>query len=251
MARTRISGMCALWHWPWRYDLGSRSWHTFGTWTIIVWNIIQRGQFVTELWSRTQSEQTDRWTDRQTDGRTDRVIPIHQTLFAGGGGVYNKYTCSSGGGGRFCKSKLDIIIEFWQVMKWYMWQSFRKIILYIYKSGMLIIFHFDKSPNSLLNNVIHITHASCIWETKNINTFSVPELNHRTKFHRQCFRDKVCDILNENCWGKQNERCSWNTNAPAATKKKLITFFRKKDKVNITKCYAICLYQYPKTISRV
>ena len=103
MARTRISGMCALWHWPWRYDLGSRSWHTFGTWTIIVWNIIQRGQFVTELWSRTQSEQTDRWTDRQTDGRTDRVIPIHQTLFARGGGVYNKYTCSSGGGGGSAK----------------------------------------------------------------------------------------------------------------------------------------------------
>ena len=22
------SGMCALWPWPWRYDLGARSWHT-------------------------------------------------------------------------------------------------------------------------------------------------------------------------------------------------------------------------------
>ena len=28
MARTQISSMCALWPWPWRYDLGSRSWHT-------------------------------------------------------------------------------------------------------------------------------------------------------------------------------------------------------------------------------
>ena len=28
LARTRISSMCALWPWPWRYDLGSRSWHT-------------------------------------------------------------------------------------------------------------------------------------------------------------------------------------------------------------------------------
>ena len=25
---TRILDMCALWSWPWRYDLGSRSWHT-------------------------------------------------------------------------------------------------------------------------------------------------------------------------------------------------------------------------------
>ena len=30
MARTWISSMCALWTWPWRYDLGSRSWHTLG-----------------------------------------------------------------------------------------------------------------------------------------------------------------------------------------------------------------------------
>ena len=39
MARTRILGMCALQ--PWRYDLGSKSWHTLGSWTTIVWNIIQ------------------------------------------------------------------------------------------------------------------------------------------------------------------------------------------------------------------
>ena len=32
--------MCALWPWPLRYDLGSRSWHTLGSWTIIVWIII-------------------------------------------------------------------------------------------------------------------------------------------------------------------------------------------------------------------
>ena len=41
MARTRISSMCALWPWPWRYDLGSRSWYTLWSWTTIVWNIIQ------------------------------------------------------------------------------------------------------------------------------------------------------------------------------------------------------------------
>ena len=41
IARTRISSICALWPWPWRYDLGSKSWHTLGLWTTIVWNIIQ------------------------------------------------------------------------------------------------------------------------------------------------------------------------------------------------------------------
>ena len=41
MARTQILGMSALWPWPWRYDLGSRSWHTLGSWTTIVWNIIK------------------------------------------------------------------------------------------------------------------------------------------------------------------------------------------------------------------
>ena len=41
IARTRISSMCALWPWPWRYDLGSKSWHTLGSWTTIVWSIIQ------------------------------------------------------------------------------------------------------------------------------------------------------------------------------------------------------------------
>ena len=41
MALTRISSMCALRPWPRRYDLGSRSWHILGSWTTIVWNIIQ------------------------------------------------------------------------------------------------------------------------------------------------------------------------------------------------------------------
>ena len=41
MARRPISGICAMWPWPWRYVLGSRSWHTLGSWTTIVWNIIQ------------------------------------------------------------------------------------------------------------------------------------------------------------------------------------------------------------------
>ena len=41
--------MCALWPWPLRYDLGSRSCHTPGSCTTIVWNIqIQLGS--EELW---------------------------------------------------------------------------------------------------------------------------------------------------------------------------------------------------------
>ena len=64
MTHTRIFGICALWHWtlnilkktlnlnikPWRYDLGSRSWHTLGSWTTIVWNIIQIQLGSEELW---------------------------------------------------------------------------------------------------------------------------------------------------------------------------------------------------------
>ena len=38
---TQILGICALWPWPWRYDLRSRSWHNFGLWTTIAWNIIK------------------------------------------------------------------------------------------------------------------------------------------------------------------------------------------------------------------
>ena len=44
MTRKQILGMCALWPWPWRYDLGSKSWHTLWSWTTNVWNIkIQPG----------------------------------------------------------------------------------------------------------------------------------------------------------------------------------------------------------------
>ena len=50
MARTRISSMCALWPWPWRYDLGWRLWDTLGSWTTIVWNIIQIQLGSEELW---------------------------------------------------------------------------------------------------------------------------------------------------------------------------------------------------------
>ena len=45
MARTQI-----LWPWPWRYDLGSRSWHTLGSWTTVAWNIIQIQLGSEELW---------------------------------------------------------------------------------------------------------------------------------------------------------------------------------------------------------
>ena len=51
MARTHILSMCALWHWFWRYDLGQSSGLTFGSWTTIVWNIIQIELWREELWS--------------------------------------------------------------------------------------------------------------------------------------------------------------------------------------------------------
>ena len=51
MVRTRIFGVYALWPWHWRYDLGSRSWHTLRSWTTIVWNIIQIQHGSEELWS--------------------------------------------------------------------------------------------------------------------------------------------------------------------------------------------------------
>ena len=50
MARTRILGMWALWSWPRKYDLGSRSWLTLGSWTTTVWNIIQIQLGSEELW---------------------------------------------------------------------------------------------------------------------------------------------------------------------------------------------------------
>ena len=76
LARTQIWGMCALWPWPWRYDLGSRSWHILGSWTIIVWNIIQIGQGVKKLWpGHDVNRRTDRQTNRQTDGQGDSYIP--------------------------------------------------------------------------------------------------------------------------------------------------------------------------------
>ena len=82
------SSMCALWPWPWRNDLGSRSWHTLKPWTTIVWNYVQIGQGSTKLWP---GHDVNRRTDRQTDGRTDRqgdsYIPPPQTLLAGGGGI--------------------------------------------------------------------------------------------------------------------------------------------------------------------
>ena len=53
MTRTRILGMFALWPWPLRYDLGSKSWHILGSWTTILWSIIQIGQGVRSYGSDT------------------------------------------------------------------------------------------------------------------------------------------------------------------------------------------------------
>ena len=71
---TRILGMRALRPWPWRYYLESRSWHSLGLWTTIVWNINQMGQGGKKLW-------LGQFVNRRTDRRADRVIPIYpQTL---------------------------------------------------------------------------------------------------------------------------------------------------------------------------
>ena len=78
MAWTRILGMRVLWTWPWRYDLGSRSWHILGSWTIIVWNIIQIRHGVKKLWP---GHDVNRQTDRQTGWFLYTPPP---TLFAGG-----------------------------------------------------------------------------------------------------------------------------------------------------------------------
>ena len=64
------------WPWPWRYDLGPRSWHNLGSWTTIVWNNIQIRQGGTKLWP---GHNVNRRTDRQGDS----YIPP-QTLFVGG-----------------------------------------------------------------------------------------------------------------------------------------------------------------------
>ena len=49
-ARTRISCVCVLWPLPQGYDLGSRTWHTIGLSTTIVWNIIRIQLGSEELW---------------------------------------------------------------------------------------------------------------------------------------------------------------------------------------------------------
>ena len=52
MAWTWILGMCALWLWSLRYDLGSRSWHNLGSWTTMnqMLNIIQIQHCSEEMW---------------------------------------------------------------------------------------------------------------------------------------------------------------------------------------------------------
>ena len=50
MAQTRILAMCVQWPWHWRYDLGLRSWHTLGAWSISVRDIIQIQLGSEEIW---------------------------------------------------------------------------------------------------------------------------------------------------------------------------------------------------------
>ena len=58
-----------FWHWPWRYDFGSRSWRTLGLWTIIVW--------LSRFDQQMRSYSPDKtWTDWQTD----RFIDMHPSF---------------------------------------------------------------------------------------------------------------------------------------------------------------------------
>ena len=63
---TRTLVKCALWPWLWKYDLGSRSWHTIGSWTTILLNIIQIQGYSRKL-----------WPGLDLNRRTDRVIPMN------------------------------------------------------------------------------------------------------------------------------------------------------------------------------
>ena len=83
MARTRIPSMCAVWPLPWRYDLGSRSWHNLGSWPTIVWNYIEIEQGSTKLW---RGHHVNRRTDRRTDGRKGWFLytPPPPNLVCGG-----------------------------------------------------------------------------------------------------------------------------------------------------------------------
>ena len=52
MGWTPILFMCILWPWPWKYTIIWRSWHIIGSWTAIVWNIIEIQHDSKELWPR-------------------------------------------------------------------------------------------------------------------------------------------------------------------------------------------------------
>ena len=62
MAKTQIFGMCALWLWPWRYDVGSRLWHTPLGHGQQLCEILSR----LDMWLRSYGPNTN-WTDRQGD----------------------------------------------------------------------------------------------------------------------------------------------------------------------------------------
>ena len=64
-AQTRVLVMCPLWPWPWRYDLSSRSWHTLGSRTTIVWITIKIQLFSTDTdfrYVRTVTLTLEIWT---------------------------------------------------------------------------------------------------------------------------------------------------------------------------------------------
>ena len=69
MALHRFS-VCKQWPWPWRYDLGSRSWHNLGSLTISMWNIIKIQLCSEEKWPRQGLRYVQRWPWRYDFGST-------------------------------------------------------------------------------------------------------------------------------------------------------------------------------------
>ena len=82
MAWKQISSMCALWPWPWRYDLGSKSWHTLWSLKHQLCEIISRSDKGVRSYGL-GTMWTDGQTDRQTDRQGDSYIPP-KTLYARG-----------------------------------------------------------------------------------------------------------------------------------------------------------------------
>ena len=78
---------------PWRSDLGLRSWHILGPWTLIVWNSIQIGQGVKELWP---GHDVLSWVELVCNVTVNDISVIHVTAHRCAGGLKKKLDLRSG-----------------------------------------------------------------------------------------------------------------------------------------------------------